>query len=79
MERGITFVDTVVLLPFAGSDDAALLPRKQVGLQRTQEMQLMYGKASPMILGMETAMQLSFDRNCDLRQPKLWPHIPLRL
>jgi gem associated protein 8 len=42
-------------------------------------MQLMYGKAAPMILGMETAMQLSFDRNCDLRQPKLWPHIPLRL
>jgi gem associated protein 8 len=42
-------------------------------------MQLMYGKASPMILGMETAMQLSFDRNCDLRQPKLWPHIALRL
>lgn len=62
-----------------GSDEAALLPRKQVGLQRTREMQLMYGKAAPMILGMETAMQLSFDRNCDLRQPKFWPHIPLRL
>jgi gem associated protein 8 len=64
---------------FADSDHAVLLPRQQVGLQRTQEMKLMYGEAAPMILGMETAMQLSFDRNCDLRQPKLWPNIPLKL
>lgn len=62
-----------------GFDDAGLPPRKQIGLQRTEEMKLMYGEAAPMILGMETAMQLSFDRNCDLKQPKLWPNIPLKL
>jgi hypothetical protein len=69
----------VILYVFAGSDHAVLPPRKQVGLQRTEEMKLMYGEAAPMILGMETAMQLSFDRNCDLRQPKLWPNIPFKL
>jgi gem associated protein 8 len=66
-------------LNFAGFDDAVLPPRKQIGLQRTEEMKLMYGEAAPMILGMETAVQLSFDRNCDLKQPKLWPNIPLKL
>jgi gem associated protein 8 len=67
-----------VALCFVGSEDG-LPPQKQVGLQRTQAMKLMYGEAAPMILGMETAMQLSFDRNCDLRQPKLWPNIPLKM
>uniref|UniRef100_A0AAY4DVX8 Uncharacterized protein n=1 Tax=Denticeps clupeoides TaxID=299321 RepID=A0AAY4DVX8_9TELE len=28
---------------------------------------------------MEAAMQLTFDRNCDRKQPKYWPVIPLRL
>ncbi|PSN55017.1 hypothetical protein C0J52_04139 [Blattella germanica] len=61
------------------SDDPTLPPKSQIGLKRTQEKKLMYGKAAPMIMGMETAMQLSFDRNCDLKQPKLWPNIPLKL
>jgi gem associated protein 8 len=69
----------MILYIFAGSNDAVFPPRKQIGLQRTEEMKVMYGEAAPMILGMETAMQLSFDRNCDLRQPKLWPNIPLKL
>jgi hypothetical protein len=38
------------MLYFAGSDHPALLPRKQVGLQRAEKMQLMYGKVSPMIV-----------------------------
>jgi hypothetical protein len=45
----------------------------------TEEMQLIYDKASPMILVMEVATQLSFDTNCDLRQPNLQLNIPLRL
>lgn len=63
------------------SDDGNAIqpPRKQVGLQKRRQMELMYGKAAPMIMGMETAMQLTFDRNCDLKQPKLWPNIPLKL
>jgi len=31
-----------------------------------------------MILGMEVALQLSFDRKCDLRLPNLWLNIPVR-
>jgi hypothetical protein len=64
---------------FAGSDNSVLLPQMQVGRERSEEMKLMYGEAAPMILGMETAMQLSFNRNCDLKQPKPWPNIPLKL
>ncbi|KAJ9587772.1 hypothetical protein L9F63_018798 [Diploptera punctata] len=60
-------------------DDTVLPPQKQVGAERNEQMQLLYGKATPMIMGMETAMQLSFDRNRDLKQPKLWPNIPLKL
>jgi hypothetical protein len=67
------------MLYFAGSGHPPLLPRKQVGLQRAEEMQLIYRKASPMILGMELAVQLNFDKNCDLRQPNLQLNIPLRL
>ncbi|KAF4524614.1 hypothetical protein B566_EDAN013865 [Ephemera danica] len=47
--------------------------------QRRDEMELIYGPAGPMILSMETAMQLSFDRFNDKHQPKLWPNIPLNL
>lgn len=47
--------------------------------QRRDEMELIYGPSGPMILSMETAMQLSFDRFNDKHQPKLWPNIPLNL
>lgn len=42
-------------------------------------MKKLYGKDAAKILAMETAMQLNFDRNCDLKQPKYWPVIPLKL
>ncbi|XP_049940586.1 gem-associated protein 8-like [Schistocerca serialis cubense] len=54
-------------------------PKNPVGQQRIEEMKLLYGKAAPMIMGMETALQLSFDRNVDKLQPRMWPNIPLKL
>lgn len=41
-----------MLLMLHGFRSSVLLPRKQAGLQRTEKMELMYGKTSPMILGM---------------------------
>lgn len=58
---------------------SCLPPRERPGALRTAEMKQLYGNDAAMIHGMETAMQLAFDRNCDLLQPKLWPNIPLNL
>uniref|UniRef100_A0A3Q3QYI8 Uncharacterized protein n=1 Tax=Monopterus albus TaxID=43700 RepID=A0A3Q3QYI8_MONAL len=54
-------------------------PFEQPGERRKAEMKKLYGKDAAKILAMETAMQLTFDRNCDLKQPKYWPVIPLKL
>ncbi|XP_028256175.1 gem-associated protein 8 isoform X2 [Parambassis ranga] len=54
-------------------------PSERPGERRTAEMKKLYGKDAPKILAMEAAMQLTFDRNCDLKQPKYWPVIPLKL
>lgn len=48
-------------------------------LIRSKEMQELYGQASPKIQAMETALQLSFDRNNTIHQPKYWPNIPLNV
>ncbi|XP_067118810.1 gem-associated protein 8-like [Centruroides vittatus] len=60
------------------ADDKILKPRQQA-MQRTKQMKKLFGKSAAKIHGMETAMQLTFDRYCDLKQPKLWPNIPLSL
>ena len=54
-------------------------PSGRPGLHRTTEMRLLYGKGAAMIHGMETAMQLNYDRNYDLQQPKLWPQLPINI
>ncbi|XP_071320418.1 gem-associated protein 8 [Trachinotus anak] len=54
-------------------------PSERPGERRGAEMTKLYGKDAAKILAMETAMQLTFDRNCDLKQPKYWPVIPLKL
>ncbi|XP_043921675.1 gem-associated protein 8 [Protopterus annectens] len=54
-------------------------PAERPGERRVAEMKLLYGEDASKIQGMETAMQLTFDRNCDKKQPKYWPIIPLRL
>ncbi|CAH1277700.1 GEMIN8 [Branchiostoma lanceolatum] len=54
-------------------------PAQQPGQQRKAEMKRLYGTRAPVIHGLETAMQMEFDASCDLKQPKLWPTIPLKL
>ncbi|XP_061523028.1 gem-associated protein 8 isoform X2 [Phycodurus eques] len=54
-------------------------PAERPGERRGAEMKKLYGEDAAKILAMEAAMQLTFDRNCDLKQPKYWPVIPLKL
>lgn len=54
-------------------------PAERPGERRVAEMEKLYGDEAAKILAMETAMQLIFDRNCDKKQPKYWPIIPLKL
>lgn len=54
-------------------------PHQQPGERRKAEMKKLYGEDSAKIMAMEAAMQLTFDRNRDLKQPKYWPVIPLKL
>lgn len=54
-------------------------PADRPGERRRAEMKKLYGEDAAKIQGMEAAMQLTFDRNCDRKQPKYWPVIPLRL
>ncbi|XP_060089965.1 gem-associated protein 8 isoform X2 [Heteronotia binoei] len=54
-------------------------PAEKPGERRLAEMKKLYGVGASKIQAMETTMQLSFDRNCDKKQPKYWPIIPLKL
>ncbi|CAN9498201.1 unnamed protein product [Ophioblennius macclurei] len=54
-------------------------PTERPGERRAAEMKKLYGEDASKILAMEAAMQLSFERNCDLKRPKYWPVIPLKL
>lgn len=54
-------------------------PSERPGERRAAEMEKLYGKDAAKISAMEAAMQLTFDRKCDLKQPKYWPVIPLKL
>ncbi len=58
---------------------SAAPPYERPGERRGAEMKKLYGEDAAKILAMETAMQLTFDRNCDLKHPKYWPVIPLKL
>lgn len=58
---------------------STLPPSERPGERRGVEMRKLYGEDAAKIQGMETAMQLTFDRNCDRKQPKYWPVIPLKL
>ncbi|XP_051283202.1 gem-associated protein 8 [Dicentrarchus labrax] len=59
--------------------NSAAPPFERPGERRGAEMKKLYGEDAAKILAMEAAMQLTFDRNCDLKQPKYWPVIPLKL
>ncbi|KAK9507291.1 hypothetical protein O3M35_007181 [Rhynocoris fuscipes] len=45
---------------------------------RSEEMSNLYGKSAPMIHGMETAIQLTFNWNCDHHKPEYWPILPFK-
>ncbi|XP_040599995.1 gem-associated protein 8 isoform X3 [Mesocricetus auratus] len=53
-------------------------PSEKPGERRQAEMKRLYGDSAPKILAMEAAVQLSFDKYCDKKQPKYWPVIPLK-
>ncbi|KAK1167825.1 gem-associated protein 8-like [Acipenser oxyrinchus oxyrinchus] len=74
--------DTYVLADhdlYRVSGRSAQPPVERPGERRMAEMKKLYGEDAAKIQGMETAMQLTFDRNCDKKQPKYWPVIPLKL
>ncbi|XP_010133345.1 PREDICTED: gem-associated protein 8 [Buceros rhinoceros silvestris] len=54
-------------------------PSERPGERRMAEMKKLYGAEAAKIQAMEAALQLTFDRNCDKKQPKYWPIIPLKL
>ncbi|KAH0500369.1 Gem-associated protein 8 [Microtus ochrogaster] len=53
-------------------------PLEKPGERRQAEMKRLYGDSAPKILAMEAAVQMSFDKYCDKKQPKYWPVIPLK-
>lgn len=69
-------VDSIKVNKKAPTSEA---PKEQPGSRRTAEMLTLYGKGAAMIHGMETALQMTFDRNMDVKQPKIWPNMPLKL
>ncbi|XP_062593127.1 gem-associated protein 8-like [Saccostrea cucullata] len=54
-------------------------PSERPGVRRTAEMMKLYGKGAAMIHGMETAIQMTYDRTMDIKQPKFWPNMPLKI
>ncbi|XP_072039736.1 gem-associated protein 8-like [Amphiura filiformis] len=54
-------------------------PKERPGVRRIVEMKELYGRHAAAIHGMETAIQLQFDRNYDRKKPALWPIVPLKM
>lgn len=46
---------------------------------RLTEMEKIFGKKAPKILGMETALQLNYERYLEKTKPVTWPTLPLRM
>ena len=75
-----TWTKFVVISATAAKNKATIeAPTERPGQRRLEEMRELYGAGSAMIHGMETAMQLTFDKNCDRKQPRLWPALPLNI
>ena len=53
-------------------------PTQQQGVLRTEEMKALYGSSAHDIESLETSLQLHFNMNVDMRNPVLWPNIPLK-
>ncbi|KAG0728616.1 Gem-associated protein 8 [Chionoecetes opilio] len=54
-------------------------PKEHPDVTRRREMHQLYGQASPKLQAMETALQLTFERNAMLYQSQYWPNIPLNV
>ena len=54
-------------------------PLERAGLKREEELKLLYGTRANFIHLTETRLQMKYDRNLDLYQPKFWPSFPLKL
>lgn len=63
----------------AMEDAEKLPPKEQVGEQKQNEMKKLYGEMAPKITGMETAVQLNYNRQISRGKPHYWPNIPLKL
>lgn len=60
-------------------DIEKLPPKEQVSEQKQSEMKKLYGEMAPKITGMETAVQLNYNRQITRDKPHHWPNIPLKL
>lgn len=54
-------------------------PKEPSGKNRLEEMKKIYGDKAQKIMGMETALQLSYEKCLDQSKASYWPSIPLRL
>ncbi|RNA02173.1 gem-associated 8 isoform X1 [Brachionus plicatilis] len=54
-------------------------PLERAGQEREEELKLMYGEKAKEIQYLETNLQMIYDKNYDLYQPKFWPSFPLRI
>lgn len=54
-------------------------PLERAGLEREEELELMYGDKAKEIQYLETTLQMIHDKNFDIYQPKYWPSLPLRI
>ena len=64
---------------FSVSDDKVNKQDMSEQELKRQKMFELYGEDYNVIQGMEAALQLNFDRLCDINQPKFWPIMPIRI
>ncbi|XP_063241707.1 gem-associated protein 8-like isoform X3 [Bacillus rossius redtenbacheri] len=57
--------------------ETLLQPPEMLARNRLEEMRELFGPAAPKLLAMETAVELTFNSNCDRHHPSLWPVVPL--
>lgn len=58
---------------------AKVLPKEPADKNRLKEMEKIYGNVAPKIMGMETAIELNYQRLVEEAAPAYWPNIPLKL
>nr|XP_023029472.1 gem-associated protein 8-like [Leptinotarsa decemlineata] len=59
-------------------EEVVVLPNIPNVKQRTEEMSELYGEKAQILIGMETAMQLNYEKHSENSNPVLWPNYPLK-